>query len=67
MQLEKGRKAIILMLDGFGIEYFRASDMPVLKKMAQEGFFREGKAVFPTLTNANNISIVCGAFPKRMG
>jgi len=67
MQLEKGRKAIILMLDGFGIEYFRASDMPTLKKMALEGFSREGKAVFPTLTNANNISIVCGAFPETHG
>ncbi len=67
MQLEKGRKAIILMLDGFGIEYFRESDMPVLKKMAKDGFFHEGKAVFPTLTNANNISIVCGSFPQIHG
>ncbi len=67
MQLEKGQKAIILMLDGFGIDYFRASDMPSLKKMARQGFFREGKAVFPTLTNANNISIVCGAFPQTHG
>ncbi len=67
MQLEKGKKTIIMMLDGFGIEYFRASDMPALKKMAQDGFFREGKAVFPTLTNANNISIVCGSFPQTHG
>ncbi len=67
MQLEKGKKAIVLMLDGFGIEYFLTSDMPVLKKMALEGFFREGKAVFPTLTNANNISIVCGSFPQTHG
>jgi len=67
MPLEKGRKAIILMLDGFGTEYFRASDMPALKKMAQDGFYREGKAVFPTLTNANNISIVCGSFPQTHG
>ncbi len=55
------------MLDGFGTEYFRASDMPALKKMAQDGFYLEGKAVFPTLTNANNISIVCGSFPERHG
>jgi phosphonoacetate hydrolase len=67
MQLEKGKKTIILMLDGFGTDYFYASDMPVLKKMAQDGFYREGKAVFPTLTNANNISIVCGSFPQTHG
>lgn len=67
MQLEKGKKVIILMLDGFGIDYFQASDMPTLKKMAQEGLFREGRAVFPTLTNANNISIVCGSFPQTHG
>jgi len=35
MQLEKGKKTIILMLDGFGTDYFRASDMPALKKMAR--------------------------------
>lgn len=67
MQLEKGRKVIILMLDGFGFDYYQTSDMPALKKMAREGFFRKGKAVFPTLTNANNISIVCGSFPERHG
>lgn len=67
MRLVKGRKTVIFMLDGFGLDYFRASDMPVLKKMAREGFFREGKAIFPTLTNANNISIVCGSFPETHG
>ena len=67
MQLKKGNKAVILMIDGFGMDYFRVSEMPFLKKMAQNGFFREGKAVFPTLTNANNLSIVCGSFPETHG
>lgn len=67
MRLERGQRCIVLMIDGFGMEYYRASEMPALKRMAREGFCREGSAVFPTLTNANNLSIVCGAFPETHG
>ena len=67
MRLERGQLCIVLMIDGFGTDYYRASEMPALKRMARDGFFREGSAVFPTLTNANNISIVCGAFPETHG
>jgi phosphonoacetate hydrolase len=35
--------------------------------MAKGGFYREGKAIFPSLTNANNISIACGAWPEAHG
>jgi phosphonoacetate hydrolase len=55
------------MIDGFGMDYYRAAEMPALKRMARDGFFRVGSAVFPTLTNANNLSIVCGAFPETHG
>jgi phosphonoacetate hydrolase len=67
MRLDRGQRCIILMLDGFGLDYYRAAPMPVLKTMAREGVFREGSAVFPTLTNANNLSIVCGSFPETHG
>jgi len=67
MRLSQGRKTIILMLDGFGLDYYEQAEMPVLRRMAREGFFSPGKAIFPTLTNANNISIVCGAFPETHG
>jgi phosphonoacetate hydrolase len=67
MRLEPGQRCIVLMIDGFGMDYYRAADMPALKRLAREGFFREGEAVFPTLTNANNLSIVCGAFPETHG
>ena len=67
MRLERGQRCIVLMIDGFGLDYYRASEMPALKRMAREGIFREGSAVFPTLTNANNLSIVCGAFPDVHG
>jgi len=67
MLLKNGQKCIVLMLDGFGTDYYELSEMPNLKRMASAGLFKEGKAIFPTLTNANNISIVCGAFPEVHG
>jgi phosphonoacetate hydrolase len=67
MLISKGQKCIILMLDAFGMDYYRTSDMPNLRRMVMGGFFREGRAVFPTVTNANNISIACGAFPEAHG
>jgi len=35
--------------------------------MAREGVALQGRAVFPTLTNANNISICCAAWPSVHG
>jgi phosphonoacetate hydrolase len=67
MRLERGQRCIVLMIDGFGTGYYHASEMPALKRMAGDGFFREGSAIFPTLTNANNLSIVCGSFPETHG
>src|SRR5689334_12388192 len=55
------------MYDGFGIDYFDASPLPAFRAMAREGFFKPVSAVFPTVTNANNASICCGAYPKDHG
>jgi phosphonoacetate hydrolase len=65
--IDTNRRYLVAMLDGFGLDYYERSDMPQLKKLAVESFFREGRAVYPTLTNANNISIVCGAWPETHG
>jgi phosphonoacetate hydrolase len=35
--------------------------------MMAQGLFRLVSAVFPTVTNANNVSICCGAWPKDHG
>jgi phosphonoacetate hydrolase len=67
MLISKGQKCIILMIDAFGMDYYHASDMPNLRRMVEGGLFKEGRAVFPTVTNANNISIACGAFPDVHG
>jgi phosphonoacetate hydrolase len=66
MNLGKQRM-VIGMYDGFGADYLQASPMPVMKSMIQNGFFKSVWAVFPTVTNANNVSICCGAWPKDHG
>ncbi len=65
--MQTNRRYLVAMLDGFGLDYYEASKMPELKRLAAEGFFRQGRAVYPTLTNANNLSIVCGAWPEIHG
>ena len=60
-------KNIIFMIDGFDIDYYHASDMPVMRQMAREGFFKTGSCIFPSLTNANNISIACACWPDEHG
>lgn len=61
------RRIVIAMIDGFGIDYYQQTDMPVMRSMASQGLFKSGKAIFPTLTNANNVSIACGAWPEEHG
>jgi len=65
--IDTNLRYVIAMLDGFGLDYYEKSYMPRLKKLASENFFKKGKAIFPTLTNANNISIVCGSWPETHG
>lgn len=63
----KHKKTAVFMIDGFDIDYYHATDLPVMKKMAENGFFKKGSGIFPSLTNANNISIACGAWPDSHG
>lgn len=67
MKLKLKQKSIIFMIDGFDMRYYDATSMPVMEKMARDGFFKSGSAIFPSLTNANNISIACGCWPEDHG
>jgi phosphonoacetate hydrolase len=63
-----GRQRIVIgMYDGLGMDYMEASALPGFRFMAEHGFFKRVSAVFPTVTNANNASICCGAWPKEHG
>jgi phosphonoacetate hydrolase len=54
-------------MDGFGMEYLEASDMPNLKRMGKDGGLKAGSSVIPSVTNVNNASVVTGSFPKEHG
>lgn len=55
------------MYDGFGSDYYERSRLPIMKDMARQGVMKRGRAIFPTLTNANNISICCASWPAEHG
>jgi phosphonoacetate hydrolase len=67
MTLIGNQRIVIGMYDGFGMDYLEASRMPWLRCMMKHGFFKRVHAVFPTVTNANNASICCGAWPREHG
>jgi phosphonoacetate hydrolase len=61
------QRTIIVMCDGFGLDYYDRSPMPTLKAWAANGIFARVQAVMPTVTNCNNASICCGAWPSVHG
>lgn len=62
-----GRKVLIVTLDGTAPAYLDSARTPTLEALAQEGFWRTGKCVMPSVTNVNNVSIVTGTFPSEHG
>lgn len=61
------QRIVVSMIDGLGVDYLQASDMPVLRGWMDRGLYAEVDAVLPTVTNANNVSIICGAWPEDHG
>src|SRR5262245_56748317 len=61
------QKVIILMLDGFGLEYYRASKMPALNQMEKKGLFKVVPSLMPSVTNVNNAAICTGDLPEKNG
>ena len=63
----KPQRIVVLMIDGFGVEYLDQSPMPVLAKWRESGLYRRVQDVMPSVTNTNNASICCGVWPERHG
>ncbi len=61
------QRVVVIMIDGFGLEYLERSSMPVLSRWSQEGIFRRVKGAMPSVTNTNNASICCGVWPDQHG
>src|SRR5262245_36746167 len=61
------QRAVVIMVDGFGLEYMEKSDMPTLTAWRRQGLFRRGRSTMPSVTNTNNASICCGVWPDQHG
>lgn len=61
------QRVIVAMMDGLDMSYLEQTDMAYFKKMGEEGLFKQVSGVFPSVTNVNNVSIACGAWPDEHG
>jgi phosphonoacetate hydrolase len=66
--VKQNQRVVIGMMDGFGMEYYNATPLPNVKqRLAKEGLFKQVTGVYPSVTNVNNVSIACGAWPNQHG
>ena len=63
----KLQRTVVVMFDGFGVDYFENSTVPTLRRWQKDGLYKRVKGVMPSVTNANNASICCGAYPQVHG
>jgi phosphonoacetate hydrolase len=61
------QKTVIIMMDGFGEDYYRNSNMPNLNQMEKNGIYKVVPSLMPAVTNVNNISIATGERPSKNG
>jgi phosphonoacetate hydrolase len=61
------QRMVVVLLDGLGIDYLEQGPMPNLQAMRSSGFYCQVRAVVPTVTNVNNVSVCCGAWPEEHG
>ena len=58
---------IIIMVDGLDPEYLECCPTPRLRELADGGFMLEAKAMMPTVTNVNNVSLITASYPRDHG
>jgi phosphonoacetate hydrolase len=61
------QRVVVIMFDGFDPRYLAESQMPVLERWKRDGLYKQAQGVMPSVTNANNASICCGAWPETHG
>jgi phosphonoacetate hydrolase len=64
---KKPQRMVVLMIDGFGVQYLEQSPMPTLARWRQAGIFQRVQDTMPSVTNTNNTSICCGVWPDQHG
>jgi phosphonoacetate hydrolase len=62
------KHAVLICLDGCAPEYLRQGTIPNIRRLGTEGFSIEsGRAMVPTVTNVNNVSMITGKYPEEHG
>jgi phosphonoacetate hydrolase len=61
------QRICVVLLDGFGIDYYQQSHMPTLKEWAQRGFYKAIRGVMPSVTNTNVTGLCCGVHADLHG
>jgi phosphonoacetate hydrolase len=61
------QRTVVIMFDGFGVDYLAQSKMPVLGQWKRDGLYKPVKGLMPSVTNINNASICCGVWPEEHG
>src|SRR6202521_2631682 len=61
------QRTVVIMFDGFGLDYLAESKMPVLGQWKRDGLYKAVTGLMPSVTNINNASICCGVWPEEHG
>jgi phosphonoacetate hydrolase len=61
------QRTVVIMFDGFGVDYLNESKMPVLGQWKRDGLYKQVTGLMPSVTNINNASICCGVWPEEHG
>ncbi len=58
---------VVIMVDGLDPAYLECCPTPNLRELARQGFLVEAKALLPTVTNVNDVSLVTNSYPEIHG
>ena len=58
---------ILVMIDGLDPEYLEQCPARRIQELSRHGFMVEGRAMMPTVTNVNNVSLVTASYPQVHG
>jgi len=61
------QRTVVIMFDGFGVDYLAESKMPVLGQWKRDGLYKPVQGLMPSVTNINNASICCGVWSDQHG
>lgn len=61
------RTTVLVMIDGLDPEYLEYCPASKLRDMAKHGFTVDGRAMMPTVTNVNNVSLVTASYSEIHG